>query len=462
MWCKRIIHAHALRALCGVLPLVAGCASSDAGARHDELTRRYDEVTPISAPADQPGFILFAEDSVLEPSRLVREVLARNQNLEAARQAWRAALASYRQAGALEDPVLSYQFAPESIDSDVPFGNEIELKQMFPFPGKRGLAGASAVADAEVAYADFETMRLELAQSAARLVYEAYRVERAIRINDDHIRFLTEIRGIAASRYSTGQVSQEEPLEAEVETNHLDHRRIELLRERLVIQDEMNALLHREPNAPLPPPPSTLPLPDSLAVNVPTMYAPALMDTALARRPELRSGEAAIRGREAAVGLAGKASLPDFGLMTSYSSMWSDPEHRWMVGVEMNVPLGFGRRSAGREQANAELEKARSEQKARQDAIRLEVCRALARMGEMVHSLELYRGHLLPASRDRVAAARASFETGSMPALTLIDAERNLLDAELGYEEALVEYHTDRLDLDRALGRLPTLEGVLP
>jgi outer membrane protein TolC len=79
----------------------------------------------------------------------------------------------------------------------------------------------------------------------------------------------------------------------------------------------------------------------------------------------------------------------------------------------------------------------------------------------MVHSLDLYRGHLLPASRDRVAAARAAFETGSMPALTLIDAERNLLDVELGFEETLVQYHLYRLDLDRALGRLP-VEGGRP
>jgi len=43
----------------------------------------------------------------------------------------------------------------------------------------------------------------------------------------------------------------------------------------------------------------------------------------------------------------------------------------------------------------------------------------------------------------------------------LIDAERNLLDVELGFEETLVQYHLYRLDLDRALGRLP-VEGGRP
>jgi len=131
------------------------------------------------------------------------------------------------------------------------------------------------------------------------------------------------------------------------------------------------------------------------------------------------------------------------------------------VGVEMNLPIWSGRRRGAKEQAAAELGKARSEQRAKQDAVRLEVSRAVAQMEEMMHSIDLYLGHLLPASRDRVAAARAAFETGNMPALTLLDAERNLLDVELGFEEALVAYHLYRLDLDRALGRMPG-EGARP
>ena len=445
-----------------VLLALTGCAGSQSGRKHEELTRLYAQEKEARVSPEEPAFTLFGADSVLEPSRLVQEVLSRNQSVEAARQAWRGAMAAYRQSTSLEDPVVSYQIAPKSIGSDVPFGNEIEVRQMLPFPGKRGVKGASAIADAEMAYADYETMRLDLALEAAKLVYEAYRVERAIRINRDHMSFLNEIREVAASRYGVGQASQEEPLEAEVEISHLDHQRIELQRERLVIQDEMNTLLHREPNAPLPPPPSTLPRPDSLAMHVPTLYSPALMDTALARRPELKGALASIRGREAEKSMAGKESLPDFGLMGSYNSMWMDPEHQWMVGVEMNLPLWFGKQSAARDQAGAELEKARSEARVKRDAIRLEVLRALARMGEMVHSLALYDGHLLPASRDRVQAARAAFETGSMPALTLIMAERNLLDVELGYEEAMVQYHMYRLDLDRALGRIPGLEGSEP
>ena len=445
-----------------LLVVLTGCAASESGRRHEELTQRYKNESAVPENVDEPSATLFAGDSVLDPSHLIQEVLARNPTLDAGRQAWRAALAQYPQATALEDPTVRYEIAPQSIGStDVPLGQEVELRQMFPFPGKRGVAGKKAVAEAEVAFADFETMRLEMANQAAKLVFEYYRIERSMQLNEEHRAFLKEIQGIAVSHYTTGHSSQEEPLEAEVEMNHLEHRSLELERARFIVKDEINALLHREPNAPLPAAPAQLMLPDSLAMSVPNAYSPGLLDTALAARPELLASAAAIRSREAALQEAGKASLPDFGLMTSYNSMWADTEHQWMVGVEMNLPIWGGRRSGAKEQAAAELGKARSEQRAKQDAVRLEVSRAVAQMEEMMHSIDLYLGHLLPASRDRVAAARAAFETGNMPALTLLDAERNLLDVELGFEEALVAYHLYRLDLDRALGRLPS-EGVRP
>ena len=58
---------------------------------------------------------------------------------------------------------------------------------------------------------------------------------------------------------------------------------------------------------------------------------------------------------------------------------------------------------------------------------------------------------------DQVDAARSGFETGRNSFLTLIDAERNLRNVELGYEEALANLGRRRAELDRALGRIPGL-----
>ena len=132
---------------------------------------------------------------------------------------------------------------------------------------------------------------------------------------------------------------------------------------------------------------------------------------------------------------------------------------RPMVGLELNLPLRRARRAAALDEAEAALEEARSARAGLDDQVRFSVGRALARLAEAHHALEIFRDRMLPAARDRVASARASFETGQSDFSTVIDAERRLRDAELGHEEAAVEVSRRHAELDRALGALP--EGGL-
>jgi outer membrane protein TolC len=71
--------------------------------------------------------------------------------------------------------------------------------------------------------------------------------------------------------------------------------------------------------------------------------------------------------------------------------------------------------------------------------------------------LALYQSRLLPAARDQVEAARASFETGESSFLALIDAERNLRAVRLGREEARRELSRSHAELQRAIGEIPGL-----
>ena len=133
------------------LAMIWGCASSGPSQRYDELSESYDRELAIRDTARMATATdLFPRNSPLEREDLVAAVLARNPSLETARQGWRAALARYPQAKALEDPMLTYELAPASIASDdVRFGQSFKLSQNLPLPGKRGLRGAVAVAEAE-------------------------------------------------------------------------------------------------------------------------------------------------------------------------------------------------------------------------------------------------------------------------------------------------------------------------
>ncbi len=409
-------------------------------------------LTPRSARADDDPF---AGAPALTPEVLVEAVLARNPTLESSRQAWREALGRVPQAGSLDDPTVSYSFAPLSVPADSPpYGHSIELRQRFPFPGKLSLREQTAQAEADAARGDMDAVRLRLAAMAVRLYADYGFTGRALEINREHLQLLEDLRRVAVARYTAGEGSQDEPLSAEVETAQLDRRRIQLQADLEVARAGLNALLHRGPDAPLPP--------------VPAEAAPAEMapepesdreTEALDARPDLRAAEARVRGGRALVDLAGKSSWPDFTLMAQYSSMWAMTEHRWMVGVMVNLPLRTGTRRGERQEARAKLERMASDRDALKDRIRLEVRTAGTRVREADDLLDLYRSRLLPAARDRISAARAAYETGRTTFLHVIEAERDLRDAELQYEDARASLLRAQADLDRALGRMPGLPG---
>jgi outer membrane protein TolC len=441
-------------AACLLLGLVAGTACTTSGsARYARSSERWQRSETPGRFAD-PGETLFAGATALDRGELVRLVLARNPTVRAARYAWRAALERYPQVRALDDPMLGVGVAPRSFGSnEVDDGYRFDLSQSLPFPGKLRLRGEAALAEAEAAAHDFAAVRLRIARMASLLFDDYYYATRSVEINAEHVALLDEFKRIATARYEVGEASQQDPIQAEVELAHALHRELVLETGRRVVAEQINALLHRLPDGPLPTPPSR-------AVVAAELDAPVedLVVRALAERPELAAAGARVAAEEARVDLALREYFPDFTLVGAYDRIWQERELQPFVGVELNVPLQLGRRRAALAEAEARLEQMRSERAAIEDEIRFAAHSGAERLTEAHHVMELVRDRLLPAARDQVEAARAGFETGRNSLLALIDAERNLRNVELEYEEALADLGRRRAELEHALGRTPGLD----
>lgn len=380
----------------------------------------------------------------LDRSSLVASVLARNPGVAAARAAIRVALARYRQETSLDDPMIAYSIAPVSVVGDVTLGHSLRIEQKLPWFGKRALAGEAVLAEAEVMRAGLEEARQRLAELASKLFDDYYVVERALEINAAHRELLIQMRASAESQYAAGRASQQDPLQADVELARVDRERIAIETERATIVAELNGMLHREPTAPLPPPPRQL-----------TDVAPDdAGPSALRDRPELHAQEARLRAGEVERRLAQRAYWPDISLMGEYNSMWDMSEHRWMIGLGIEVPLQRARRAAAVEEAEARIDRARDEKVALEDEIRVAVAQATARLAEARAVLELYRKRLVPTAEAQVQAARAGYIADRNEFQALIDAERGLRDIELERARAEADVHRRRAELDRASGRI--------
>ena len=447
-------------ALSGGLALAAllvGCISPGLSARERSLAQRLEVSTPVAPP--EPGDEPFAGHASLERAVLIREALRRNPGLDAARSAWRAALARYPQETALEDPMLDSAIGPRSFGSgEVDTGFRIGLSQALPFPGKRGLRGEMALAEAEASAQEYAEVRLGLAATASLLFDEYYLVARASEQNVRHLALVDELSQVTLARYESGSATQQDALLAEAELAELLHREVELGTSQRRAAERINTLLHRLPELPLPPPPATLAVPSETGID-----AAALTQRALAERPELRAARARVAAREQAVALARREYFPDFTLSGAYDRFWQEKPLQPMLGLALNVPLQLGRRSGALDQAHAELARARSESQRDEDRVRLAVASGVDRLREAHHLVDLARDRMLPVSRDRLVASRAAFESGHGSFLELIDAERGLRRAEFDYEEAVVTLWRRHIELDRAAADIAALEsGVRP
>jgi outer membrane protein TolC len=443
----------------GALALASllGCVAPGLHARERALAERIEATTPVAAVAidDDP----FVGQATLERGALIREALRRNPGLHAANSARRAALARFPQVRALEDPMLDTTLAPASFGSDaVDPGWRLGLSQALPFPGKRRLRGEVALAEAEAVSHAYEDERLRLATAASTLYDAYYLAARGLAQNAEHLALVGEFSQAALARYETGSGPQQDALLAEAELAELLHAEIEFETAQRRTQERINALLHRRPELPLPPPPAALPVPAPAALDV-----EALSERALAQHPELHAARARIAAREQAVALARREYFPDFTLTGAYDRIWQETQLQPMVGLALNVPLQLGRRRGALEQAHAELAQARSEAQRAEDAVRLAVASGADRLREAHHLVELSRDRMLPVARDRLLASRAAFETGDGSFLELIDAERRLRTAEYEHEEAVALLWRRHAELDRASADLASLEsGVRP
>jgi outer membrane protein TolC len=421
------------------------------GAIHPTPTPNDDSVreAPSSPPnLEPPTDDFFVTLNVLDTLTLARLVEQRNSSLQAMYANWQAAAARYPQEIALDDPMLDLMMAPASFSgsSNVPSSWTLQGSQKFPWKGKREARGNMASQNAQAAALDVEDTRLQLTL-ASRVAFADYLLaQRTRELNNTEIKLLTELKAVALTRYETNQTPQQDVLQAEVDLSEARRRGVEAARAHRVAVARINTLLQRPPRAPLPPPSEIDPTVESLPDD------DDLAAISLKQRPDLSARSARIAAEQAAYCLALREFYPDIEVYGRYDRFWIDREQQGSVGIKLNLPVQRDRRRAAVEEALAKIARMRAEYEADVAKIQFEVQAALAQVQESRQTTELYSTEILKAAEQNVASARAGYEAGSVSFLTLVSAQRQLIDARQRMNEAQAEYQRQLAELERAIG----------
>jgi len=364
-----------------------------------------------------------------------------NPGLEAARQRWQAALERAPQARALPDPKVSYTYFARAVETRVgPQRHKLGVSQALPWFGVRRLRGEVSEAQAAAARQEYEQARLEVFGRVVTAYCEYYYLGRALSVARQHVALMTNMEGVARARYAAGAAPHAAAIQAQVELARLLDRVRSLEARQGPAAARLNAALSRPIGTPVPwPGPLDLP-----AAGFTDDEAVAWLGEA---NPRLARLQHLAHRAQVAESLAGRDAYPDFSLGVEYVDT-GEPLAPGVVGagkdpvmamVSVSIPLWRDvYRAAARE---AQLEQAAISDQRRDLANRLQAAlrQALYEVRDAERKMDLYRNALVPLAEQSLQVARQAFESGRGSFLSLIDAQRQLLELELGYERALAD-----------------------
>ena len=384
------------------------------------------------------------DDPVL--TALVEEALANNPDLRAIRDSVRAAEQRPAQVSALPDPVLGVSYTnegwPLSLGTMPDTNLAVMLSQDLPFPGKRRLRGRLATLEADQVEQQLARARLSVEASVRRAYFGILQSSALLDLTREQAEVWRQIEGVARARYGVGQGNQQDVLRVQVELTRVGQAVAEQEAERSIRLAEINRLLGRVAEAPL--------VPSAVLQGVPeTASLRAELDRLSRFSPERSAALIGIDRARVAVELARKEYRPDFSVQGGYMNRGGlDP--MWQAGVSVNLPLNRKRRASGVAEAEALLGAARSRLEAVELQLRLRTQERLAQLAAARKVTTLYSEGIVPQDRMSVEAALASYQSGRLPFITVLEALTTLYGDRSTLVRLLASQARIRASLDEA------------
>ncbi len=376
------------------------------------------------------------------PGQLASFAVAHHPALRAARAEVGVARALLVEAGLLADPEIGWDgmdaLASQIVDdtaSSVDFLSGFSLSIPLPRPGELDAREDAAGWRAEEARRRVLAAEWSLALDvyvACEDVLEAHELleenERLVRVVETTRAYFERARSVGAATAIDANLARGDVLSIEA-------RRVRLEGELAGARQRLNALLGLPPRADVPVVPAT----GADGELEAAADADALVERALARRPDLAASLAAYAAAEDDVRLAVARQLPLVSIGTG-------------IAIVPGFFTRWGRPAI--ETAKARRAALQSELEARVHGVRSEVHAASLALESARREVAFLESELLPNAEESLRLAGDSFDAGEVTLLEILTLQRALVDARTRTTEARAELRRDRWRLLAASGAL--------
>jgi outer membrane protein, heavy metal efflux system len=398
--------------------------------------------------------IAAAEQPTVSLDELIAQLAQNNLQIQAAENGYQASLARPSQARTLPDPLVAF-VSKNSNGNPLPFtelGKDplssvgFMWEQEFPYPGKLKLAGKIAEKETVAMGAEVDLTKWAMIAQLKQVYYEYFRTDRSLDVLNESMDLLKRFEEIAEARYRVGEGIQQDVLRAQLEISILSQRTTRLEQERASAIADINRLLNRSIDSPLP-------KPDAITESTLAISVEKLQQEYSLLAPMIRSREALMEREQVNVELAKKQYRPDFITSAEYGYSPNFPD-MWEFQVGLRIPIFFKKKqSYGVTEATRNLGRAEKELATNKQEVAFNIKNEYLQIQASEKLLALYGEAIIPQSNLSLESSIASYQVGKADFLTILSNFLTLLEYRTNYFEELTKHESAIARLEQAVGR---------
>lgn len=389
--------------------------------------------------------------------------LSQNPRIQAARKRVEASGNRIAQAASLDDPMLGvngYPFNPYTLQTAGGRSTvNVMASQTVPWFGKLDTRAGVAAAGTDVSRAELMAAELETVEQVKRAYYALLFSQQSIKITEQSRGLMLELSEIAEIRYTTGNVSQQDVLRAQVEVSNIDSELIQLRQQQQSTRARLAQLLHVSPE-------TAFEATDEWSDQEIPENLDRLYEQAITARPELRAQLAAVRRDRQKVELARLQYFPDVTLGATLGDMTTsqalspvaDGVSMFNIGAQVNVPIYRKKLRAGVREAEAEAVASARDYDEVKDRTQADVKDLYTQAVSERDLVDLFSKDIIPKSEQTLEVSLDAYRVGQTDFLQLVDNWRQLLKFRVMLSQQESQLRQTLSTLERVVGGMMPLE----
>ncbi len=393
--------------------------------------------------------VLTQEPPKLELNALIDEALEKNFELQALYHSIEAAEAKVPQAKSLDNPELTFRLMEmQGLKPNEAMWSNIEIMQMFPFPGKLSAMGKVADIDSRRSQQEYNEKSVEIIMKVKSAFYELWMAQQNLELNRSNTELMKQFLQIATTRYSVGRNSQQDVLRATVEIAKLEKERLSFSDMEEASLAMLASLLNRN-------------ISDfsGVAIAHDTIYfdfdIEQIQGYALKNCSKLRSDSLMVEKDKEMHKLAKLEYLPDFKIGVEYVSSPIMGFKGWSLSAGISLPFSpwtLSKSNARIEEASANILKSKAMYNDERNMLLAKVREYYSKSYSLKSQWDLYRQNIIPLAEQSLQVTLINYQTGQTDFLMLLDAYRMLGMEKMEQIMTRMKFEQILADLEKEIG----------